>query len=284
MTDNTTEPRLVSMRDVRFRYTSRSPWLLQGVDLDVARGDRVGVVGDNGAGKSTVAKLLLGLCPPSSGRVHLFGRSASWRTHYPDLGYIGDPSYNKGEMALPPEVEVGRLLDAYAELFAGSNRSLPHAEQLKAGLGLDEPRLRRNTVGRLNKGHRQRLMAFFALAKAPAFLLADEATEGLDAESRQLVLTQVAAVAARDDMAMLWISHNFAEIGLLTHRVCELRDGKLTTRGALGFDFAVEADGVRTAHRRIPASTVLNIVGKMLLSANSICLQLERRHDNDVVA
>src|SRR4051794_7984681 len=115
---------LASFRQVRFRYASDSPWVLDGIDLEVRPGERVGIVGANGTGKSTIARLLLGLLQPRAGRVELFGTAARWQTHFPTLGYIGDPSYIEGALALPGELILGRALDVYRGLFALNSSNL----------------------------------------------------------------------------------------------------------------------------------------------------------------
>ncbi len=85
-------PALLLINDVYFRYSRKAPWVLSGASLIVRSGERIGIIGDNGVGKSTIAKLIVGFFPADKGKVALFDKPVSWRTHFPDLAYIGDPS------------------------------------------------------------------------------------------------------------------------------------------------------------------------------------------------
>jgi len=110
-------------------------------------------MGDNGTGKSTIAKLMLGLYRPDCGLIKLFGRRISWGCHYPELGYIGDPSYLEGGMALPTDLRVGLVLDAYAKLCGLS--SAPSLQvQLREDLGLNDSEICCAEIGTLSKGQR----------------------------------------------------------------------------------------------------------------------------------
>src|SRR5262249_9413402 len=118
MANQNGSPVIFALRDVFFRYWSKGPWVVEGINLDLMHGEHVGIIGDNGAGKSTIAKLLIGMHTPTSGSVKLFGENARWDYHFPLLGYIGDPSYAEGATALPVNLQVCYLLGAFLDLFA----------------------------------------------------------------------------------------------------------------------------------------------------------------------
>lgn len=260
---------LFVMQDVFFRYSRKAPWVLSGASLSVRRGERVGIIGENGVGKSTIAKLLLGFFPADQGVVTLFGKSVSWQHHFPDLGYIGDPSYVEGEMALPNDLTVGHLLDVYGDLFQASGRSLPYAESLRTGLGLQESRIRGSKVGNLSKGQRQRVLVFLALAKSPTLLVADEATEGLDGKSRHLILDEIKRVAVERHMAVIWITHRFDEIASLTESVYELREGKLIRHTGELFHCEVTLNGMVVETGAMPGAALINHLGRLILLSST---------------
>ena len=79
---------LLKLTDVTFSYRKSQESLLKEVNLELYPGQKIGIVGDNGSGKSTISKLLLGLHSPNSGELELFGKPVSWRNHYPHVGYI----------------------------------------------------------------------------------------------------------------------------------------------------------------------------------------------------
>jgi ABC-type multidrug transport system ATPase subunit len=261
---------LFTMQDVFFRYSRKAPWVLSGASLSVWRGERIGIIGENGVGKSTIAKLLVGFFPADQGAVTLFGRSVSWQHHFPDLGYIGDPSYVEGEMALPNDLTVGHLLDVYSALFQASGRSLSDAESLRTGLCLQDARIRGSKVGNLSKGQRQRVLVYLALAKSPALLVADEATEGLDGKSRHLTLDEIKRVAAERHMTVIWITHRFDEIASLTESVYELREGKLIRHTGELFHCEVTLNGTVVETGAMPAAALVNHLGRLMLSASTV--------------
>jgi ABC-type multidrug transport system ATPase subunit len=261
---------LFSMQDVYFRYSRKAPWVLSGASLSVRAGERIGIIGENGVGKSTIAKLLVGFFPTDQGMFTLFGKPVSWQDHFPDLGYIGDPSYVEGEMALPNDLTVGRLLDVYGDLFHASGRTLPYEASLRTGLCLDDARIRGSKIGNLSKGQRQRVLVFLALAKSPALLVADEATEGLDGKSRHLILEEIKRVATERSMAVIWITHRFDEIASLTETVYELREGKLIQHAGELFHCEVTLNGVIVETGAMPAAALVNQLGRLILSSATV--------------
>jgi ABC-type Mn2+/Zn2+ transport system ATPase subunit len=115
---------LLKLENVTFRYQKNSTPLLNSVDFELIPGERVSIIGDNGSGKSTIAKLFLGLCHPEEGSVKLFNKKANWGNHYPSLGYIGDPSYSPGGLGLPIGISVKDLIDSYKKLCPDSSQDI----------------------------------------------------------------------------------------------------------------------------------------------------------------
>jgi len=253
---------LASARAVRFRYAKRSPWLLDGVSLAVAPGDRVGVVGPNGCGESTLTRLLLGLLRPNEGTVEMFGRAPHPRRHVPALGYVGDPGFAEGFLALPPELPLGTLIDVYSFLY----RPLDRPDELLAGLQLAA--LLPCPIFTLSKGQRQRVLAFLALAKRPALLVGDEATEGLDRDAHEFILRRVELLADAGT-AVLWVSHRPDEIARLCRRVYEVRDGKLASLADARFRCTIESDGEPRDLGTITGAGAVREVGNALLRSGA---------------
>ncbi len=233
---------LLEFEQVSFAYAAGRPRVIDGLDWRVAPGDRMGIVGANGDGKTTLLKLALGWARPGQGRVRLLGRPARWEAHYPRLGYVGHPSRNDGESGLPPDLPVGRLLDAYHALFAAAGRPLPGAGELAARLGVDDPALRGRAVRELSEGWRQRLLAYLALAKGPDLLLADEPTAGLDPEVCDLLLEAVRERADSSGMALVWVTHRHDELALLGSRVWRMHAGRLHEARGAAWDARLTVD------------------------------------------
>jgi ABC-type multidrug transport system ATPase subunit len=230
--DHCTEQPLLELKNVSFYY-DKNQEILKEVNFKLLSGERIGIIGHNGSGKSTITKLLLGLYKPQKGTVNLFGRKVSWETHYPSVGYIGDPSYNPGELGLPNGITVEEVIQTFKKLWVDfvDKSSLDElVEQLEiAGLY-------RTDVGKISKGERMRLMAFLALGKKPQLLIADEATEGLDIDGEEIVVSAVENAAISDNITMLWISHRRDEVARLTDEVYRLEQGNLVRQDSQNFD------------------------------------------------
>ena len=235
---------LLKLNDVTFSYTKSQAPLLKAINLKICSGEKIGIVGDNGCGKSTLVKLLLGLQHPNRGDVKLFGKTVLWRNYYPQLGYIGDPSFSPGETGLPTGISVGEVVHSFESFWKSSYKSL-RSELIER---LELYKLFSRDVSKLSNGERKKLMAFLALGKETKLLIADEATEGLDKNAKPIVIDLVKQAAKKEEFAVLWISHRRDEIALLTDKVYELspdeeRKGKLVELPIQGFDCEVEAIG-----------------------------------------
>ncbi|TFI54577.1 ATP-binding cassette domain-containing protein [Mastigocladus laminosus UU774] len=219
------EPSLLKLENVSFYYTKNNK-ILDNVNFNLLPGEQVGIIGNNGSGKSTIAKLLLGIHTPQKGTVNLFGKQVLWSKHYPLLGYIGDPSHNSEELGLPIGILVEEVIKTFKNLLNYSQHNNELCDELIEKLKLDKLYCR--DVGKLSKGERRKLMAFLALGKEIKLLIADEATEGLDDEVEKLLLTVIKERVKKKKIGMLWISHRRNEIINLTNSVFCIKNGKLT--------------------------------------------------------
>jgi energy-coupling factor transport system ATP-binding protein len=213
-----------SLHGVRFGFDPTEP-VLRDIDLVVAPGDRVALVGPNGSGKTTLLRLALGLLRPTAGVVRLGGRDpartrgselarlAGYVVQDPELGFIAD--------TVAEEVEAG--LDA---------AEAAHARELAARLGLALERFGDRSPYRLSGGEQRRLGLVTALARRPHLLALDEPTYGQDRRGHD------ALVAALDELleggsAMLAATHDERFVRDATRRRIELADGWIVGDGAV---------------------------------------------------
>ena len=237
---------LFEFKKVTFRYVNSQEKLLDNVSLSLLPGENIGLIGENGCGKSTIVKLLLGLCLPNSGTVNLLGKKVSWLNNYPQLGYIGDPSYYPGELGLPTGILVKELVDIFKSLCR-QQKEISDSEIEKR---LQIPSFYECDVSKLSKGQRIRLMAFLALAKKPELLIADEATEGLDREGKEIVLSEVERFSNCNKAGILWISHRRDEVARLTDKVYQLCQGKLVEQKFQRFDCQIETNSINAEAKK----------------------------------
>ncbi|MFI6877318.1 ATP-binding cassette domain-containing protein [Streptomyces sp. NPDC050400] len=183
-------PGLVALRNVGRRYRLGGPWVLRGVDLDVAAGTLVRVQGANGTGKSTLLRLVAGIDAPGEGRVVGRPRTAYVPERFPAalpftaLGYLTHMGRVQGLVRERAARRAGEWLERFG---AGGY----------AGTALAE----------LSKGSSQKVAVAGALLAAPELLVLDEAWTGLDAAARD-ELDRAAAERTTDGGAVVFVDHD----------------------------------------------------------------------------
>lgn len=189
------------------------------VDLSILAREVVGLVGPNRAGKSTLAKLLLSLCRPTSGRVERLGRPASDRRTLARVGYLHE------ESAFPSHLTAATLLDDYAALSGvGPEARRRRIPALLQRVGLADRA--REPISGYSKGMGRRLALAQALVNEPELLILDEPFAGLDRAGRRLV--EEAVLERRGSgAAVLLIAHEMEEIETLCDRVVVMSRGRV---------------------------------------------------------
>ena len=209
-----------------YRQGGRELPVLRCVDLTVAAGERVGIVGRSGAGKSTLLHILAGLSDPDAGTVAVRGQpltaaSAAGRARIRNagMGFVYQfhhllPDFSALEnVAMPLMVGGERFADAAAKARAMLGR-VGLADRL--GHRPDE----------LSGGERQRVAVARALVSSPAVVLADEPTGSLDEASAEAVLAAMAELAASAGAAIVYVSHD-RDLAERVDRSLVLVDGML---------------------------------------------------------
>jgi ABC-2 type transport system ATP-binding protein len=195
------------------------------VDVELHPGEVLGILGRNGAGKSTSVRLLMGLERPTAGEVAILGEPPATATRHNLVGYCSQ------DLAIYPTRSVAHNLTFWGEL-AGLSRADARASALRTAerLGL-APFLTRR-ANDLSGGYKRRVHLGAALvAGAPALIL-DEPTAGVDIESRELIVDLVRALAD-EGHAVLYTSHDLADVERLCDRVMILSRGTVKATGSV---------------------------------------------------
>jgi len=211
---------------------------LDGLDLEVRRGEVLALLGPNGAGKTTSVALLLGLLRPDTGEASLFGMDPVSRAPRERSGVMLQVS------RLPEVISVRE----HVELFASYYPNPLPVEETLAIAGLDG--LADRHYGKLSGGQQQRLKFALALAGDPEILFLDEPTVGLDVEARRDFWNAIRARVARGTTVLL-TTHYLEEADALADRIVVIDRGTVI---AAGSPAEIKA---RTAGRRIRCVTAL---------------------------
>lgn len=194
---------------------------LREVSLTVEPGQRVALLGHNGAGKSTMMKIILGLIPPDAGQVTVCGAAPGSAAARAQVAYL--PENAAFHPALTGEEQIRHYLALRGEAPA-------QAMGLLARVGLADAARRR--IGTYSKGMRQRVGLAQALIGRPRLLALDEPTSGLDPVSRRDFYALLDGLAA-GGTAILLSSHALTEVEARTDRILILSGGRLVAQGRL---------------------------------------------------
>jgi putative ABC transport system ATP-binding protein len=218
---------MIEIRDLKkiYRVGEVEVHALRGVDLSVARGEFLAVVGPSGSGKSTLFHILGGLTPPTSGTIHIDSRDLLKMTEAErtelrktTVGFVFQ-KYN----LLPTLTAADNI--AIARDIAGKNGGTdPQFEEILRLLGI-AGRLHHKPRS-LSGGEQQRVAIARAIVNHPAILLADEPTGNLDTENSNAVLSVIRDLNERLGQTILMITHN-PEAAAFAHRTVSMRDGRI---------------------------------------------------------
>jgi len=208
---------IVRVRGVQL-YRDRQE-VLRNVNLEVEKGEILGIVGPNGGGKTSLLRLILGLDKPSSGGVDLFGQSVSRFREWHRVGYIPqhavafDPNF---PATVRETVLLGRVASRGAfRWFRKEDLDVARSAIELCGLsGLENRR-----VGALSGGEKQRVFIAKAIASRPDLLVMDEPTAGVDPESERRFYDLLGRLKDELGLTVIFVSHDLGVVSARVDRV-----------------------------------------------------------------
>ena len=220
----------INFNDVRFRYNRDGPWVLDGLNLNIPKGARVGFIGKTGSGKSTILDLLMALLSPTEGSImvdehYISGNNIrAWQqtiAHVPQNIYLADATIAENIAFGVPrgsiDFERVRMAARKAQI-SDFIESRPQGYQAHVGeRGI-----------RLSGGQRQRIGIARALYKLANVIVFDEATSALDNETERTVIEAIECLD--DEITILIVAHRLTTLKKCT-QVIELEDGKIKRSG-----------------------------------------------------
>jgi energy-coupling factor transport system ATP-binding protein len=218
---------ILSVEKLYFRYPNQSDYAVQNVTFQVERGEWLAIVGHNGSGKSTIAKLLIGLLKPESGVIKLFHHVLDEQTVWEIRRRVGMVFQNPDNQFVGTTVE-----DDVA--FALENNGIPRDEMVKrvheAIRQVHMEEFLHHEPHHLSGGQKQRVAIAGILALRPDIIILDEATSMLDPKGRQEVLETVRDLNKKQRITVLSITHDLEEVAK-ADRVIVMNKGEIMTEG-----------------------------------------------------
>lgn len=238
------DPALISVQDAACWFDVSAPWLervvnrssrtmlraVDGVSFTISPGETLALVGESGCGKSTVARLLVGLYPLTRGSIRLNGqnldtiRKQNRKTVQRQMQMIFQDPY----ASLNPRWRVGRIIAEPLRVHENLDKTQRQArvDELLLQVGLD-PADSLRYPHQFSGGQRQRISIARALAVRPEFLVCDEPTSALDVSVQAQVLNLMKDLQRELGLTYLFISHNLAVVHHVADRVAVMYLGRI---------------------------------------------------------
>ena len=213
------------IKDLSFSYESGP--VLRGINLDIHQGDYVGILGENGGGKSTLLRILAGELHPDGGEILVFGKRSFTREVRKAIGYVPqvDPA-NQSAFPISCEEMVG--LGLTGEIFPRFYRTRGEKEQIAYSLhhlGMED--FAKTNFHDLSGGQKQRILIAKALVKEPKVLLLDEPTVGVDEAHKKVLFDILDHMNRVHDMTVIMVTHETALGKSHWGKIYEISDHRL---------------------------------------------------------
>ena len=213
-----------------FRLAKREIPILRGIDLEVAPGEMVALLGASGAGKSTLLHVLGLLDAPTTGEVRYDGRAVHSlsageraRLRHQHVGFVFQFYHLIPELTALQNVQLARMMQRSVLQYFGERREVrAAATDLLTEFGLGQRLAHRPSE--LSGGERQRVAIARALLAQPRIILADEPTGNLDSDTANGVMDLLFRINKERQLAFLLVTHN-EEVARRCHRIVRLKDG-----------------------------------------------------------
>lgn len=198
----------IEAKNISFRYNNKSPWVLENVSLRVEEGERVGLLGPSGRGKSTLVKLMAGYLKPAKGEILLDGKPLLLKGVSP-VQLI----YQQPEKAINPRWKMKKVLQ----------ESGMYNEEIMERLGIEKDWLERYPR-ELSGGELQRFCVARSLFAGTRFLFADEISTMLDVITQAQIWNFLIEETEKRNIGMIVVSHNQELLKKVCTRVVELKN------------------------------------------------------------
>lgn len=212
----------VSHLTKRFGQSATDFLAVDDISFSIKEGEIVGLLGPNGAGKTTTIQMLLGLLTPSSGTIDYFGKDFHTHREYA----LSRINYTSAYSHMQSKLSVRQNLHTFAGLY-GIHSPKKKIEELAALVGIED--LLDQLFWTLSSGQKTRANLAKSMINTPKLILMDEPTASLDPEIVNTVMDLVSNLQKKDNVAMLYTSHNMEEVTRICDKIIFLDHGHIVT-------------------------------------------------------
>ena len=260
--------------------------IVDDVDLDIADGERVGLVGSSGSGKSMIARAMMGLLPATAqvtGSVELGGTQIVGASDaaVADLRgrYVGMVFQNPSA-ALNPVMTVAQQvgLPLYLHYDLSLDERLERVEAMLSKVGLSQDVLLKYPH-ELSGGQQQRVGIATALITSPRFIIADEPTTALDSITQRQIVDLLTSLVDESGASMLFITHDFAVLNRATTRCYVLECGRIAESGDT--DALLDQPRTDAGHRLVRSARALSLYAGQDAGRESVRNPAQKEADHD---
>lgn len=217
--------KIVEFDKVYFGYTSE--YILKNISFSVNEGDFVSIIGSNGAGKSTILKLILGELNQNKGEIKIFGENIKKFNRWNHIGYLEQNAYYK-ILNFPATVYETVMSNMFYDIglfkFPNKNHRAKVIKSLKL-LGMEK--YSNQTISKLSGGQIQRVFLARTLVANPKILILDEPTNGVDRETVDIIYNILTDLNKSKNISIIMVTHDIDIVSKISSKIFCFEEGNL---------------------------------------------------------
>lgn len=208
---------IIEVKNISYAYGQET--VLKNISFNVHQGDYLGLVGPNGSGKTTLLKILLGLLPPASGEIRIFGEALRDFRDWWKFGYVAQKAINFDPL-FPATVREVVAMGRYGKRGLGRSLDKKDKELINEALrSVEMYDFKNRMIGDLSGGQQQRVFIARALAGKPQIIFLDEPTVGVDLQTQESFYALLKKLNREMGLTLILVSH---DIDVVSNEATEL--------------------------------------------------------------